>query len=186
MRTIKTPTNQRSTYTYIDALGKKHTIKPGDVDPDTGYILTEEDIKSLHRMDDREVDNNCKNLKSPIQPWEKPIINEWKRNHPYEDLPSRSHVSIDAEGWDDEGNDNDSDKGYCGVASLVVTEKKESPMLMRLHDIVDLLEPERRQLYQRVIVDGESLTQIAKEEGVSVVAIHNRIEKIKRFIEKNF
>lgn len=52
MKTKKTGSDQRSTYTYVDAKGKKYTLKPGDVDPDTGYVLTEEDIRLLHRMDD--------------------------------------------------------------------------------------------------------------------------------------
>lgn len=186
MKTIKTRSDMRSTYTYTDANGKKYTLKPGDTDPDTGYVLTEEDIKRLHRMDDNEVYNNVKNSKRPVEDWERPSIEEWKKAHPYDDLPSRSHVSLDAEGEDDEGIDDDADKGYLGDASLAVAEKEESPMVARLHEVIEMLEPERRILYQRVIVDEESLTVIAEEEGVSVTAIHNRIEKIKKFIQKNF
>ena len=82
MKTVKTRSDKRGTYTYIDANGEKYTLKPGDIDPDTGYVLTEEDIQRLHRMDDREVENNLKNVKPPIQPWEKGLIEEWKKAHP--------------------------------------------------------------------------------------------------------
>ncbi len=185
MRTIKTPTNQRNTYTYIDALGKKHTFKPGDVDPDTGYTLTEEDIKSLHRMDDNEVYNNLKNTRTPVQDWEKPILEAWKKEHPDKNLPTRMHISIDISTENDEGGEEDVDKGLIAKASIAVA-ATENPMLDRLHEVVEMLEPNRRRLYQRVIVDEESLTLIAEEEGVSVSAIHNRVEKIKKFIRKNF
>ena len=185
MKTIKTRSDKRSTYTYIDANGKKYTLKPGDIDPDTGYVLTEEDIKRLHRMDDNEVYNNVKNTRAPIQDWEKPILDAWKKDHPGMELPTRMHISIDISVENDEGKDEDTDKGLVAKASMAVAEV-EDPMLERLHEVVEMLEPVRRLLYQRVIVDEESLTVIAEEEGVSVTAIHNRIEKIKKFIQKNF
>ena len=185
MKTIKTRSDKRSTYTYTDANGKKYTLKPGDIDPDTGYVLTEEDIKRLHRMDDNEVYNNVKNTRAPIQDWEKPILDAWKKDHPGMEIPTRMHISIDISVENDEGKDEDTDKGLVAKASMAVAEV-EDPMLERLHEVVEMLEPERRLLYQRVIVDEESLTVIAEEEGVSVTAIHNRIEKIKKFIQKNF
>ena len=186
MKTIKTRSNQRDTYTYTDAMGKKVVLKPGDQDPISGAVLTEEMIQQLHRFDDNEVYNNVKNSKRPVEDWEKPLIAEWKEEHPYDELPSRSHVSLDAAGEDDDGIDDDTDKGYLGEASLVVAEKEDTPAISRLHEVIEMLEPERRLLYQRVIVNEVSMTVIAEEEGVSVTAIHNRIEKIKKFIQENF
>ena len=109
MKTVKTRSNKRGTYTYTFDDGKKTDLAPGKVDLATGYVLTEEGIKRLHRLDDNEVYNNVKNSKPPIQDWEKPFIEEWKKAHPYDDLPSRSNVSLDAEGEDDEGIDDDAD-----------------------------------------------------------------------------
>lgn len=186
MKTIKTRSDKRGTYTYTDANGKKYTLKPGDTDPDTGYVLTEEDIRQLHRMDDNEVYNNVKNTKRPVEDWEKPFIEEWKEAHPYDDLPSRSHVSLDAEGEDDEGIDDDADKGYLGDASLAVAEKEESPMVSRLHEVVEMLRPDQRELYRRIVVDGESAEDIAAELGVGRTAVVNRMTRIKEFIKKNF
>ena len=185
MRTVKTRSSKRGTYTYSFNDGVSKTLKPGTVDPAAGYILTAEDIQRLHRLDDREVDNNLKNAKPPIQTWEKHLIEEWKKAHPYDDLPSRWNVSLDAAGADDEGIDDDADKGYLGEASLAVLEQAD-PLVERLREVVEMLEPNRRLLYKRIVDDEVDLTVIAEEEGVSVAAIHNRMEKIKRFIKKNF
>lgn len=186
MKTIKTRSDKRGTYTYTDANGKKYTLKPGDIDPDTGYVLTEEDIRRLHRMDDNEVYNNVKNTKRPVEDWEKPFIEEWKEAHPYDDLPSRSHVSLDAEGEDDEGIDDDADKGYLGDASLAVAEKDESPMVSRLHEVVEMLRPDQQELYRRIVIDEESMADVAEELGLDSSAIRHRMETIRKFIKKNF
>ena len=185
MKTVKTWSNQRSSYTYIDAIGNRHTLKPG-IHPDTGELITEETIKLLHQMDDREVDNNLRNTKPPIQPWEKPIIEEWKKAHPYEDLPSRSHVSLDAAGEDDEGIDDDAEKGYLGDASLTVAEKEEDLRIARLHEVIEMLRPEQQELYRRIVKEGENPSAIAKEMGVDKSAITHRMNTIKKFIEKIF
>ena len=182
MKTIKTRSSNREAYTYVDAMGKKHTLKPGDTDPISGVILTEEDIKQLHRLDDNEVYNNVKNCKRPVEDWEKPFIEEWKKDHPYEDLPSRSHVSLDAELEEDD----DADKGYLGEASIAVMEKEESPMVERLHEVIEMLRPDQQELYQRIVVNGESAEDIADELGVGRTAILNRMARIKEFIRKNF
>ena len=185
MKTVKTRSDKRGTYTYIDANGEKYTLKPGDIDPDTGYVLTEEDIQRLHRMDDREVENNLKNVKPPIQPWEKGLIEEWKKAHPYDDPPGRSNVSLDAASEDDEGVDDDSEKGYLGDASLIIMEHEE-PMVERLREVVEMLRPEQQELYRRIVVNGESPEDIAKELGVGRTAILNRMTRIKENIKKNF
>ncbi len=185
MKTRKTRIDRRDTYTYIDAMGEKRTLRPGDIDPDSGYVITEEDIKLLHRMDDNEAYNNIKNMQAPIQDWEKPILEAWKKEHPDEELPSRSHVSLDAEGEDDEGIGDDADKGYLGDASLAVTEK-EDPLLDRLHEVVEMLRPEQQELYKRIVINGERPSAIAKELGVDKSAITHRMNAIRKNIEKYF
>ena len=184
MKTIKTRSDKRSTFTYISSTGEKKTLRPG-IDPDTGELITEEFIKCLHQMDDNEVYNNVKNTRPPIQKWERPILEAWKKDHPDMDLPTRMHISIDSTGEDDEGNGRDSDKRLLAKASMAATEA-ENPMVERLHEVVAMLEPHRQLLYHRIVVEKEDLKIIADEEGVTVSAIHNRFEKIKKFIQKNF
>ena len=181
MKTVRTRSDRRSTYTYTDAMGKRYTLKAGDVDPGTGYILTEEDIRRLHRMDDNEVKNNLRNTRTPVQSWEKPILEDWKKAHPDEDLPTRIHISIDIAGEED---GEDTDKGLLAKASIAAM-KKEDPMVERLHEVVEMLRPDQQELYRRIVIEEETLTSIAEEEGVSVMAIHNRVAKIKKFIQKN-
>ena len=185
MKTIKTRSDKRSTYTYIDAYGKKCTLRPGDADPDTGYVLTEEDIKRLHRMDDNEVYNNVKNTRTPIQDWEKPSLEAWKMDHPGMELPTRMHISIDITVENDEGKDEDTDKGLVAKASMALAEA-EDPMLERLHEVVEMLRPDQQELYRRIVVDEESMADVAEELRLDSSAIRHRMETIRKFIKKNF
>ena len=185
MKTVKTASKNRANFTYTDVMGVKHTLHPGDVDPATGEVMTAEWITALHRMDDNEVYNNNKHAKPPIQDWEKPSIEAWKKAHPYEDLPSRANVSLDAEGEDDAGMDDDSDKGYRGAASFAVMEESDS-MLDRLREVVEMFDQDRRELYRRIVVEEENPSAVAKEYGVTKSAISHRMEGIKKSIIKKF
>jgi len=185
MKTRKTRIDRRDTYTYIDAMGEKRTLRPGDIDPDSGYVLTEEDIKRLHRMDDNEVYNNVKNMQTPIQDWEKPILEAWKADHPGEELPTRKHISINIINEDDEGSTEDADKGLIARASIARM-SVEDPMIERLHEVVEMLRPEQRDLYKRIVIEGERPSAIAKELGVDKSAITHRMNAIKKNIERFF
>lgn len=185
MKTIKTRNDKRSTYTYTDVNGKKYTLKPGDTDPDTGYVLTEEDIKRLHRMDDNEVYNNVKNTRSPIQEWEKPILEEWKKDHPGMELPTRMHISIDISVKNDEGKDEDTDKGLVAKASMAAAEA-EDPMMERLHEVIEMLRPDQQELYRRIVVNEDNMVDIAEELGLDSSAIRHRMATIRKFIKENF
>jgi len=184
MKTVKTRSDKRSTYTYTSSTGKKKTLCPG-IDPDTGELITEEDIKRLHRMDDNEVYNNVKNTRPPIQEWEKPILEAWKKAHPDMDPPTRMHISLDNTGEDDEGTERDSDKRLLAKASMTAMESG-NPMVERLHEVVETLRPDQQELYRRIVVDGESPEDIAAEYGVGRTAIVNRMTRIKEYIKKNF
>ena len=89
MKYYKTRNKHRQSYTYVGLDGRKETLVPGE------NGITEEFILALHRMDDNEVYNNNKNRKAPVQEWEKPIIEDWKRWHPGEELPERTTLSLD-------------------------------------------------------------------------------------------
>ena len=182
MKTVKTRSDRRSTYTYTDAMGRRYTLRAGDVDPGSGYTLTEEDIKRLHRMDDNEVKNNLKNTRTPVQPWEKPILEDWKKVHPDKELPTRLHISIDIS--IEEGGE-DADKGLLAKASITAM-KKEDPQIERLHEVVEMLRPDQQELYRRIVIEEESMISIAKEMGVDKSAITRRMNRIKKNIEKNF
>ena len=181
MKTVKTWSNQRSSYTYIDAIGNRHTLKPG-IHPDTGELITEETIKVLHQMDDREVYNNVKNTRIPVQDWEKPILEAWQKENPNMDLPTRMHISIDVS---IENEEEDVDKGLIAMARKE-KKKTEDPMIERLHEVIEMLRPKQQELYRRIVMEGENPSVIAKEMGVDKSAITHRMNTIKKFIEKNF
>lgn len=187
MKTRKTARKNRTNFVYVDAEGNRTTLRPGMADPVTGEVITEEWIQLLHRMDDREVDNNLKQSRRPVASWEKAILDAWKTDHPYDDLPSRAHLSLDLIGEDDDGEEDDMENGsLIAEASILADQMATNPMVDRLREVVEMLRPDQQELYQRIVIDGESLTEIAIEQNVSVVAIHNRLERIKRFIKKNF
>ena len=187
MKTVKTASKNRANFTYTDVMGVKHTLHPGDLDPATGEVMTAEWIAALHRMDDNEVYNNNKHAKPPIQDWEKPSIDAWKKAHPYEDLPSRSNFSVDAIGEDDDGNEDDMENGsLIAEASIIAAAVQEDTMLDRLREAVEMLDSDRRELYRRIVVEEENPSAIAKEYGVTKSAISHRMEGIKKCIIKNF
>ena len=95
------------------------------------------------------------------------------------------HISLDNASEDGEGVDDDSEKGYLGDASLIIMEHEE-PMVERLREVVEMLRPEQQELYRRIVVNGESPEDIAKELGVGRTAILNRMTRIKENIKKNF
>ena len=181
MKTVRTRSDRRSTYTYTDAMGKRYTLKAGDVD-ETGCVITEEYISMLHRLDDNEVKNNLKNTRTPVQPWEKPILEDWKKAHPDEELPTRLHISIDISV--EEGGE-DADKGLLAKASIAAM-KKEDPMIERLHEAVEMLRPDQRELYRRIVMEEESMVRVAMEMGLDSSVIRHRMKAIRKKIKENF
>lgn len=62
----------------------------------------------------------------------------------------------------------------------------ESLEIQRLHEVVSSLTPKQQDTYRRVVVEGNPMTQVAREEGVSETAIRHRMAKIKAQIKKKF
>lgn len=72
MRIHKTPLWEREEYNYDFVDGTKLTLSPGKDG------VTELDIKELHRLDDREVENNIKNGRPKRTVEQKKEIKAWK------------------------------------------------------------------------------------------------------------
>lgn len=79
MKLHKTWTDKRNTYVYefydLDDFKKEIVIKPGE------NGVTEVDIKQLHNMDDREIEQNQKYVSPPLSDEEKAERSEWKENY---------------------------------------------------------------------------------------------------------
>lgn len=58
--------------------------------------------------------------------------------------------------------------------------------MARLYSAMEALSPSQRELVQKVYFEERKITDIAREEGVSHAAIHDRLERIYRKIKNNF
>ena len=60
------------------------------------------------------------------------------------------------------------------------------PEIERLREVVEKLRPDQRELYRRIVLNGEPAVSVAAELGVDKSAITHRMDTIKKFIRKNF
>ncbi|GAB2024497.1 sigma factor-like helix-turn-helix DNA-binding protein [Lactovum odontotermitis] len=171
---IKTDAKKRSTYTYVDVKGKLiATLTAGS----SG--VTAEDIRQLHLEDDREVRNNLKNSRLKLEKWQKEEAGQWEQTHPYEKFPKNWVLSV-------EGELEDESKSLLMAQAAIQPECEITPEIDRLHEAVEKLKPQQQALIQAVFYENKSLTEIAQDEGVTHVAIINRLKKIYKQLQKNF
>ena len=186
MKLHKTPQKERSTYTYVerykDENGQWHTERFTMCPGENG--LTEIDIKRLHAADDAEIYNNIKNLRRPVEAWEKPLIEEWKRQHPDEEPPKRWCVSIEAASESDDG-ENYGDKASILSELAYIDEETVSPTVERLREIIAGCTPLQQATNQKVVIEGIPMSTVAKQEGISETAIRHRMDKIYALIAKD-
>ena len=179
MKFHKTGNKNRQTYTYLGLDGRKETLVPGE------NGITEEFILALHRMDDNEVYNNNKNRKAPVQEWEKPIIEDWKRWHPGEELPERTTLSLDEIIYPS-NESGDSDKSVLLADPSQSIDKDVPAGVERLREVVELLTAEQRELYRMVVLEGMSQEDAGKEMGISEGAVQKRMVRIRESIKRLF
>ena len=90
---------------------------------------------------------------------------------------TRRHVSLD--GMDYEGELFVSAEDTEGEA-----ERRED--MARLYSAMEALSPSQRELVKKVYFEERKITDIAREEGVSHVAVRDRLERIYKKIKNNF
>lgn len=90
---------------------------------------------------------------------------------------TRRHVSID--GMDYEGELFDSAEN-----TERAVEHRED--MARLFSAMEVLSPDQRELVKKVYFEERKITDIAREEGVSHVAVRDRLERIYKKIKNNF
>lgn len=177
MKTRKTRTDARNTFTYKFADGTSVVLTPG-VDG-----VTEADIAMLHRLDDCEVYNNVKNSKAPVEDWEKPILDEWKEQHPDEELPSRFHASLDYF-TDSDDRDMDADQSRLFAECAVNMEETVSDDVARLREVVAQMPEELSVIYHRVMLDDENMTDVANDLHINRKTVYNRVQRTKQLIRE--
>ena len=186
MKNRKTAWNNRSAYVYVDAMGKKEVLYPGLVDKNTGRVITEEDIRALHAMDDAEVYNNRKNSKPKVQSWEKSALEDWKEKNPGQEVPCRDVLSLDNLLDDEDGGESTEDKGgVIGGASMAAYEagRAEEAMIERVREVVKEMGEDYWRVYVLYVIKGLTFKEIGRLEGVTKMAISKRYSKIEKEIK---
>ena len=90
---------------------------------------------------------------------------------------TRRHVSLD--GMDYEGE-------LFASAEDTEGEAVRREDMARLYSAMEALSPSQRELVEKVYFEERKITDIAREEGVSHVAVRDRLERIYKKIKNNF
>ena len=205
---MKTPTNQRGSYKYIHREtetinGVVHEIT------ETIEVIPGEDgvtaslIKRLHSMDDHDVYENLKNRRPELEDWQKKIIADYRatfiqrfiEQNGYEPDPDYVEAVVREKvprNWvaslDDlmSGADGDDD-GMGDKASFLydIWKRNHQPKSRaeeRLAELVETWSDSRKEIYAKVLIDGESIVTIARERGVNESAVRKTVRKIRAVI----
>ncbi len=176
----KTPQAQRGTYTYEFADGQCVTIVPDE------QGCTEIDIKRLHSIDDHEVYVNIKGSRPALEDWQKPIWEQWKKDHPFEITEKDWNMSIDT--MRDANDDyDDAHTGYLKGAFYRATIEKEgsSSPTERMQELVSDMKPRLQAVYQLAMLDRIPNTRVAAMLGVSEGMIRKDIKAIKKIFRED-
>ena len=156
MKVHKTWQKKRENYTYVSATGEKTVLKPGE------NGVTEEMIRELHRADDREVENNLKNMHVPRTKKKKEEIKKWETEHPGEEYPREWNVSIEAFVSDDDDDSTaDRDPALIDHKASEFYEPYSSAAAERLWEIIHELPPRQRKALRLTWFIGYSQAETA-------------------------
>lgn len=160
-RHIKTSQKNRATYIYYDENGNKLIeLLPGE------RGVTKTDIALLHSMDDAEMDE--------------------QRRYDYR---VTEHIDAYHDGDGEDASDRNkrlADNRTNPETVLIAQEDDEAyaETLFRLTEAMNSLQPQQRELFEKVYIQRRSYTSIAVEEGVTETAIRNRLKKIHEKLRK--
>ena len=195
MRIRKTRQDQRRTYIYQSATGKKEVITAGE------NGVTEVDIKMLHSIDDSEVYYNNKNLrpertkkeKAEIDAWKQEFISDFKKSQGYEPnedmlkgeveerFPRNYNLSLD---FDNDGDIDPDKRLIATIKSKDLNEKFE--WSEHMEDVLSLLTDKQRLVIKLMYVDGYKQSEIADLINISSAAVKKHLDKAKETIKNNF
>lgn len=200
----KTDRKKRNTYTYryhetetVNGTVKDVTVEeeiiPGQDD------VTADFIKLLHSMDDSGVYYSLKarrpkrdeREKEQIQKFKSKFIREFKAKHGY--APSRFDIkNAVAEkfprNWTGSleeltsSNDEDGeigDKSSALADAWYAVHPKKSPSEERLAELREGWSDSWKEIYDRVLIGGETIVTIARERGVNESAVRKTVRKIR-------
>lgn len=175
MRFRKTPMGQRVSYCYESVTGEKFRISAEEYGAET--------VSLLHRMDDSEVRNNLSTGKPGIQKWQEEAVRQWKEQHPGEEPPKNWVLSLDALTGED-GSGMADDSRYMKEAVDRAAEEGADPMKELLHECVEEMDIDSQRLYRMYYVEDAVQAEIAKEFGISQMAVSKRLKKLEAALKK--
>ena len=176
----KTPRAQRGTYTYEFADGQRVTITPGE------NGCTEIDIKRLHSIDDHEVYVNIKGSRPTLEDWQKPIWEQWMKDHPGEVADKNWNMSLDTM-LDADGGEDDANTGYLKGAlyRAAIEDEASSSLTERMQELVGAMKPRLQAVYQLAMLDRIPNTRVAAMLGVSEGMIRKDIKAIEKIFRED-
>lgn len=159
MRKYKTNPKYRKSYRYYFVDGSFREMKAND-------DVTSEMIAFLHQLDDEEVDRERRNqYRTPIH---------------YEDFLKK---------WNPQDNPLLIDRRTPWERLVCAEERRNQyKVIQQLHLGIQTLTPKQRKTIHQIFYEGKTQVEVAREEGVGKMAIHDRIrgalKKLKIFLEK--
>lgn len=178
MKFYKTNYYNRANYTYKSVTGEIITLVPGNA----GGEITAELIEYLHKLDDKEVNNNIKNHKPQLTNEEKKANREWEESHPGEKVPKNWTISFDAF-----SEDSDSDMDCSDLMREVYDRlHAENSDIDHLWEVINDMPFKQRQALVLVELDGYTMTETADRLGCSIANVSKLVARAKEFIKNNF
>lgn len=169
MRFRKTPEGQRVSYFYESVTGERFCISAQEYGAET--------VSLLHRLDDSEVRNNLKAGKPGIQKWQEEAARQWKEAHPGEEPPKNWVLSLDSLTGEDGSGMADSSRCMKQAVDRAAGEEAD-PMKELLYECIAEMDRDSQRLYRMYYVDGAVQAEIAREFGISQMAVSKRLKKL--------
>lgn len=206
---MKTDRKDRGTYTYRYHRTEKNGNRVQDITEEVTFIpgedgVIKDDIKLLHSLDDHDVYENLKSRKPEREDWEQKIIDDYKADfikkfrerHGYnpdpayvtdtvnEAFPKNWTASIEdlTEGQTDDDSIGDKSSVLDNARSAFGVPHKKTPAEERLEELRDTWSESWQEIYDRVLIGGESIISIARERGVNESAVRKTTNKIRKAI----
>lgn len=203
MKTYKTNTANRTTYTYKfydqDGNKEKITIRPGE------NGVTEANIKELHALDDSEVYYNNKNLrperteeeKAEMKRWEEDYINNAIKERGYtptkdevkdavkEKFPRNYNLSLDFIYGDSE-SETDFDKNNLMYQASLAAETEESDETLKVRKLMSQMTEKQREALILTEFKGWGLKEAGKIMGISAKNVKKHRDNAMKYIEENY
>ena len=180
---------KQTSYTYESVTGEIITIYP-----DENAGVTIDLIRELHRADNREVEQNLRQVRKPMTEAERRDITAWRADdsddHPPRtkaDFPekyNRWNIFFDQFWLDDGGNALDCDPAMA--RAWANTQHEVPPEVERLREFIKTLPNRQQQYFYLVYIEGKTQREAAEIMGVNTKRASKLDAQVRANIRKHF